>query len=390
MLRTNVSLFIILAMLSSCTSSPEPQQTITPMFINYSGSADDSATVDHAALPSAGKNIRGAEARVFAAQYEADMDEFLASGDYIAAVDACNKATKALSSGRAPESAYGEIREKMDVALGAVRFTASSIPVDTVVGRAFSRSFAIKAVAVQNSKEVPLVGLPCTVHFPIYAEDGTVTRSTVEILTNATGIASFTAPVPPRSGVHSLEIVANLLFTDEALSKSVTRRIQDGSLSVSFVHGVETAAKSIPTTISILDFDKNDKPVLYNNFSATQLLRPLVQKGFSRIGMADFPKQLAAGDEEKLLAAARAQFGSAVQRFIYGTTRVVSLVQGEDGTWSCTLEADVSVWNFVLNEKQFQKTLRHTVLGKSEAAALDTARKELAGSVLVDDLRYNL
>lgn len=390
MVRTFASFFILLIVLSSCAGSPEPSQTINPMFIHYSGSADDSGTVNRAAPPLGITNIRGAEARALATQYEVDMDELLAAGDYLGAVTACNKAVQALVAGRASDSAYTELRRKMNGALDAVRFTAVSIPTDTVVGRAFSRSFSIKASAKREGSEITIAGLPCTVTFPQYAADGSVTRGTAEVETNDSGIASFTAPVPPRSGVSSVQISATILFLDKVLSESVSRHIKDGSFSVSFVHGVETAEKSVPTTISILDFDKNGKPILSYNFSATQLLRPLVQKGFSRIGMADFPKQLSSGDEEKLLAAAHAQFGSAVQRFIYGTTSIVSLAQGEDGTWSCTVEADISVWHFVRNEKLFHRIVRSTATGKTESASLEAARKDLAGSVLVDDLRYNL
>ena len=75
---------------------------------------------------------------------------------------------------------------------------------------------------------------------------------------------------------------------------------------------------------------------------------------------------------------------------MYGTNRITSLEQGSDGQWTCTMSVELSVWDFVRNEKTYMTTITHTAVGSSEYAAMETARNELAGSLLVDDLRYNL
>ena len=389
MIRFSLAIACICVLFLACAGSPDPQVTNNSGVERYSGSADDSGTVNRAAAPSGIKRIKSEELRVLVAQYEADMDEYLAAGNYPAAIEAFNKAADAYSSNTSNQDISAGIRLKMKQALDAVQITKVSVPGDTVSGRPFPRAFSIKAVADRESGSLPLAGLPCTVTYPAYREDGTRYTESVEIVTNESGLASFTAPVPGYTGRNTLIVSINVALRDEILAAEL-RRETGGAFSVSFVHGVETNRKNIPTTLSFLDYDKNGNPVLHNNQTATRLLRPLIQRGFSRIGMADFPRQLAAGDEEKLIAAARAQFGSGVQRFIYGTTRVTSLSRNDDGKWVCTIEGSISVWDFTTNSKTYSTNLTHSAEGASEAAALETARNELSGSIMVDDLRYNL
>jgi hypothetical protein len=106
--------------------------------------------------------------------------------------------------------------------------------------------------------------------------------------------------------------------------------------------------------------------------------------------MADFPNQLATGDEAVLLKAARSQFAGGVQRFIYGTVRVTSLTQADDGTWTCALAADVSVWDFPSDSKVYHTAPAQVGTGKTEDLALAAARRKLLADTLVNDLYYNM
>lgn len=389
---TRFSLLVVglLVLFSSCASSQYSHSGSRPGIAVCGGSADDTDTVRKAGVPEGMKRIKSEDARVFVANYEADMDEYLAAGDYVAALDSFNRAADIIASLRKDPEFAVSIREKMERIISSIQLSPASVPGDTVSGRAFSRDFAVKAVITDEKGTIPLAGFPCRVSFPVYGEDGSVSQDTAEIVTNNAGIASFRAPVPQHTGKNALTVSLNVPLRDSIVANIAADLVHDGVLSVSFDHSVETPRKNIPTTISFLDYDKNGNPVLSNNRTATSLLRPLIQKGFSRIGMADFPRQLAAGDEQKLLDAARAQFGSGVQRFIYGTNRIESLEKGEDEQWHCAMRAELSVWDFTLNRKIHTAVITHSATGATEAAAIEAARKELAGALLVDDLRYNL
>ncbi len=214
--------------------------------------------------------------------------------------------------------------------------------------------------------------------------------ATESLATDATGLVAFTAPIPAKSGKRILTLSVALNSSDPYMQESLRSRREKGQLSVDFAHLTASSARRIPTTISILDFNQDGKPLGSYNISATTLLKPLVQRGFSRIGMADFPKQLESGDEEALIKAAKAQFGAGVQRFIYGTVRVESLTQDTDQQWTCTLLSNLSVWDFTLGQKVLSREVRHSETRKTEAASIDAARKKLAGELLVDELVYGL
>lgn len=390
MIRFSLLIVGVLVLFSSCAGSPTAHSGLRTEITICAGSADDTETVRKAGAPEGVRRMKTEDARVLVANYEADMDEYLAAGDYAAALASFNRAADIITSLRKDPDFAVSIRDKMERVISSITLSPVSVPGDTVSGRAFSRDFSVKAVITGENGTVPLAGFPCRVSYPVYREDGSVVSETVDVMTNGTGIASFGAPVPQHTGKNILSVSLNIPLRDTVVAKKAAERVRDGALSVAFDHSVETPRKNIPTTISFLDYDKNDKPILNNNRTATSLLRPLIQKGFSRIGMADFPRQLAAGDEEKLLAAARAQFGNGVQRFIYGTNRIVSLVEDDDGLWNCTMRAELSVWDFTKNEKSHSTIITHTATGSTEAAAMEKARNELAGSLLVDDLRYNL
>jgi len=310
MIRFSLLFVSIIALFMSCTSAPDLSRTKThgsdihPELSTVSGSAEENGSLNRAAPPAGITRMKTEEARVIVARYEADMDEYLASGNYADAFDSFNKAADILASVKGEPEFASSIRERMYNALKKVRVSPASVPGDTIPGKAFSRNFSIKAVAAREDSVIPLAGVPCTVRYPAYREDESIEEASAELITDDAGVASFTAPVPSAPGKNTVTISADFPLRDAVLAERL-RKEDPGAFSVSFVHGVETTRKSIPTTISILDYNKNGNPVLSYSQTATRLLRPLIQKGFSRIGMADFPRQLAAGDEEKLIAAER-------------------------------------------------------------------------------------
>jgi hypothetical protein len=313
--------------------------------------------------------------------YEADIDAKIAAHDYSGAIDAYESAVDILTGIPASLQRIEGNRSKIVTALDAIRLDAVSSPGETPAGTAFKKDFSVLAYVLEGDAKTPLAGFRILVSGPNGAE---------ERMTGEDGTLSYTAPVPEKPGKGELVMSAALDSTESALRDGIAFEKEKGFLRHSFPHVVSSNAKKFATTISILDFDKAGNPIKSNNFSATTLLKPLVQKGFSRIGMADFPTQLASGDEEALLKAAKAQFGSAVRRFIYGTVRIESVSQGDDGTWTCVVKGDIAVYDFTDSASVYRTTVYATKTGKTEAAAMQAARTELAGSVIVQDLYYNM
>jgi len=377
--------------LTACATAPSV--TSPGGMVKYgAGSLDEQTPAPapaKAAAPAPVKKIQIEEILAQTSGYEADMDSRLAGFDFAAALASYDSVYSVLSGIPEGKGRLAELRVRLDRALDALGFEAVAGPAETVAGTAFKKDFTGRVFVTVSGEKKPLAGFDAAVFFPSVATDGAKVILSEQRESGPDGLLAFSAPVPAASGKNRVVFSSVLTSKDPELAAILKTRAETGNLAVSFPHVVSSSAKRVGTSISIIDFDKNGK-LLSSNISATTLLKPLVQKGYSRIGMADFPKQLSAGDEEGLLKAAKAQFGSGVQRFIYGTVRITEAVQGTDLLWSCTIQADVSVWDFVLGAKVYHTLLVHTEAGKTEAAAIDAARKKLAGDLLVNDLNYNM
>lgn len=395
MKRVCVLFLSAFVLLSACKTSPVVSSS-SGLVRFGAGSRDDISAVEtrvSTASPSAGvavKKVKIDEILGIVSGFESEMDHKLASLDYVGAFAAFDSISGALSGIPAGNAKMQEIRLKMEKALDSIIFENISAPGETVAGSPFKKDFSVKVSVIANQIKKPLQGFPCTIIYPSVAADGSKIVATQNIVSGADGLVSFTAPVPARSGKDTVVVAASLNCKDSSLQNSITLRKEKGQLAVKFAHVASSNAKRLATTISILDFDKNGKAIVSSNVSATTLLKPLVQKGFGRIGMADFQKEIGSGDEAVLLKAAKAQFGSGVQRFIYGTARIESIVQGEDLQWTCSFVVQVSVWDFVLNSKVYSTEMRVKESAKTESAAIDAARKKVCGELLITDLYYNM
>ena len=389
MYRSLFAVCVCCLLFAVCVATPAVASSFSKEIPVQFGNVSDPPSF---AIPVAFKKMKAEEALARASTYEADLDAALEIPDYPAALEAFDSAAKLLAavSQGAGEDRLASLRAKMEKALDAISFSVVSAPADTVSGTAFRKDFVARVSILTSSGKKPLAGFGCTVSCPSVSESGERVTLAENRTSLSDGTVSFTAPVPTKTGKNPLVIAAALTSSDPVIRDSIRARQERGQLAANFSHSVATAARAYSTVISILDYDLNGKPVLSANVSSTALLQPLVPKGFRRIGMADFPNQLATGDEAILIKAAKAQFGSGVQRFIFGTVRVASMVQGDDGSWTCVLASDVSVWDFASDSKVYHTTPSMIGSGATEALALADARKKLVGDALVNDLYYNM
>lgn len=338
--------------------------------------------------------------RAQALPYEESLAEALGVFDFPAALAAADQALAQYAPYAECAESAASVRERLQEALSAVSLVPVDYPAETAAGTAFRKPFRIKAVRRSGEESVPLAGFPVRIGLGLESADASAPAAPAASVApsapaahvaGADGIVSFQAPVPQKAGKDTLVFSAALSSVDPELSASIADLAsENGPLSVSLPHTVFTNAKRHSTTISILDYDKNGKPIRSSNPSATALLKPLVQRGFGRIGMADFPDQIAAGDSAVLFKAAKSLFGSSVRRFIWGTVKIASLEQGVDNTWTCILSAEIAVHDFVDNTEVFSVTLEGSATAKTEASAITAARAKLAGELLVDALYYGM
>lgn len=395
-MNSRVSAVVFLAALSglcaSCASAPRVSGSGQIALVRFGAGSmeDEGAAPNRAAAPGGIRLVRADETVARCKILSQDIDAHLAAGDYAASLSSYDSLVSLAGSNSSAMKVAQDARIHIEEALDRISFEAVSQPAETVAGTAFGKDFSVRVSASDQDGKKPLAGLLCTVYYPAVAEDGSRVTLAESRTSDADGLVTFAAPVPARAARSSLIVAAALGSDDPRLRESIEQRKNRAQLACAIPWLVSTNAKRVSTTISVLDYDKNGKPIFSNNPSATILLKPLVQRGFRPIGMADFPTQIAAGDDAALIKAAKAQFGSAVQRFIYGTSSVESLVQGADQQWLCTLVARIKVWDFAKGALVYETELRHTASAKTEDAAIHAARAKLSGELLVNDLCYNL
>ncbi len=393
-----VSIFCVSVLLFSCATAPAPRTVTTGSAYSvarYSGSADDEAGAvrepNRAAAPAAGpQRLRNSALRAQVLTLEGDLEAKLATGDFVGALKDWDSIAALAGNTALADIGADSAERKLTDALRSIRFENPSPPAETIAGTAFKKEYSVTVTTEHAGARLSLANFPVTVRYPVLDSAGSRGTAAVELVSDAQGLVKFNAPVPAFAARDEVRFSANLSSADPSANRLLELSRNGGSLSASLPYLVSTNAKAYPSTISILDFDKNGRPVTSANVTATALLRPLVQKGFRPIGMADFQSQLASGDEAALYRAAKAQFGQAVRRMIYGTTKVDSLTKAEDGKWTCTLTAVISVYDFSTSTVICSTTVQHTVTAATEFAALDTARKEIGSVQLVNDLLYRM
>lgn len=384
-------------LLSSCMSSPKHTAGLLSITRYGAGSIEDdsrsSPNLSKAALVAGLSKTKEEELLSRATLYESDLDEALLSNDFSRALQSADSLYSLLSqspSSSIPAGRLQTARDKVVVALESISFKAISIPSETRAGKQFNTNFAIQIFQLNGEESIPLSGFSCTVFYPGKGTDGSMTVLAENCMSDSKGICEFACPVPDSAYRGTVVIASSLDSRDPFISSHINSLKKTGQLGIGFPYRVTTNARSIPTTISLLDYDKNGKAIVSSNPSSTALLMPLVKNGFSRIGMADFPDQIASGNEDLVVKAAKSQFGSAVTRFIFGTNRIEVLEQDDEGIWNCRMKVSIVVRDLISGADIFRTELVHIEKAKTQSSAITAARAKLCGELLVTELLYNL
>lgn len=260
----------------------------------------------------------------------------------------------------------------------SIEAVSGSGPVNA--GSPFTQPFAARVVVTTPEKQFPLDNYPITVAYP---SAGTGSSLKTELVhTDSEGFVYFTPPTPERACDGTLSFCIFPVGKNTALTDTAE------NLSVSFLYRVATMEKRIPTIIAILDYDENNTPISSSNMTATRLLTGLMKRGFSRVGLDEY-RELTETDEASVIRAAQAKIGSSVDRFIFGKT-YITVETEDDTTFTCTIRADISIWDFKQAQKIHHFTFEHTAEAKTNAQAISLARTDLGETVIAETLNYSL
>lgn len=273
-----------------------------------------------------------------------------------------------------------DARNRIEPLLEAISIETISNPTPVNAGSPFTQPFTARIVITAPDKQFPLDNYPITVLYPSAGTGSSLKRELVR--TDSDGFLYFTPPTSNRACDGKLFFCLYPIRKNTALADDAT-----DNLSVSFPYKVATTEKRIPSIIAILDYDENNTPIFSSNITATCLLTGLMKRGFSRIGLDEY-RELGNADDASVIRVAQAKIGTAVDRFIFGRTYIS--VETEDNiTFTCTIRAEISIWDFKQARRINYFTFEHTAEAKSKAQAILLARTDLGETVIAETFNYS-
>lgn len=274
-----------------------------------------------------------------------------------------------------------DTRNRIQPLLEAISIEAVNRPAPVNAGSPFTQPFTARVVVTAPEKQFPLDNYPITVLYPSSGTGSSLKSDFVR--TDSDGFLYFTPPTPEKACDGTLFFCLYPVRKNTALTDDPT-----DNLSVSFPYKVATTEKRIPAIIAILDYDENNTPIFSSNITSTRLLMGLMKRGFSRIGLDEY-RELANADEASVIRAAQSKIGTSVDRFIFGKTYIT--VKTDDNiTFTCTIRADISIWDFKQARKINRFTFTHTAEAKTKGQAILLARTDLGETVIAETFNYSL
>ncbi len=282
--------------------------------------------------------------------------------------------------------------------IGRLSVSPVSSPEETKTGTEFPAPFVAEISVKESENGIPAGDngtdgdspLSCTAIFPRtnYTEAEPV-NFMPEAIPGGNFSASFTPPVPAQGVTGELKITFTFMNKAARTLKLLSQYEKDtaGKLTAVFPYRV-MSAKNISTVISVLDIDKNGKPVASPSPSGTELLRQIIRCGFKSTGTADFSSQLASDNEQELYKAAENLFAGTVKRFVYGTVRVEAVDKSPEGSFTASLRAEINTYDFHTKEKTGSHVFKISSSGNTESAAIQKAREDLCAGIIAPELEY--
>ena len=232
-----------------------------------------------------------------------------------------------------------------------------------------------------------VAGAQLLVSYPRKLANGKLGSKSQTLFTDINGTTKLALPAPDFAGKgritvqldlsSALELLDKLGVQHEALRSSIEDEIINKIVEVRYT--VVSAARTIPTAISVIDLDEKGVP---SGLGATQsgLMEALSKDGFQVQTYASDGGLLVSGLDAQILAEARSVLPKTVKRIIYGVGRIESV--RKDGSYFIGAAAG-SLKAVDLVTGQILYTAEKTVLalGSDEAVARRNALRDLGAKV---------
>ncbi|MBU0936325.1 MAG: hypothetical protein KKI09_07450 [Spirochaetes bacterium] len=277
--------------------------------------------------------------------------------------------------------------------LGRMTLQRLDSPTETNLGKDFPAAFQARLVYGEGANAPGIAGAEVLVRYQRTQANGRPQTRTERLLSGPDGILSFTPPPADAVGNAKLSFELNLNSTRDLIDRFprsfdgyADALISDMSRQVlSFDYKVVSLARTIPTGVAIIDLNDSGNPA-GTNIGQGGIFESLARERFVVTLAPINEATIAMMNDSSILQLARQEWGNkGIQRFIYGTTRIDSVVA--DGTmWKATASMNVKCVELSSGQMIYSREQMAIAIG----ATADQARRTALLNVSRDGMAKNL
>lgn len=264
-----------------------------------------------------------------------------------------------------------------------VVITLESAPKQTIKNRAFAAPYVI---SVKDTDGNPIPNYALTVSYPSSRTNDDIVFSKTEVVTNDTGIASYTPDTP------SFSVNSEISFYPKSIGSNPRALKKAANLVITAPYKVATNAQKKGILIAIVDYNENGQMVLQSSLSSSSnLLGELWRAGYTYSQNADFHNNVNKDNPEGIYKDAinLVGRGSMFAYVIYGKVKYVQQITQTDDGYTCTITGEISCIELSTGNIVYKTQKTVTANNASKWAILKDAQTALAKE-LKDSIIYSL
>ena len=252
-----------------------------------------------------------------------------------------------------------------DIALNVVSF-----PKQTVKHSPFSSAYTL---FVKDAAEKGVSGMPITVSYPASRTDDSIVYDEIVLTTDENGHVEFMPGVPAFSFDEAVTFYPTPVNSNPETVKAAR------AASVTAPYKVRTNLAKKSGILYVFDFDDKGRALTNSRYILRDFINSGVRSGNSPISSPNYLNQNIAS----LYKATRAIVGNTAGFMVSGSIKFTAPSERkDDGTYVCTLVADVACIDMQNGEVLYKTQQRASETGASQSIAAEACRKKIASQTV--------
>ena len=263
--------------------------------------------------------------------------------------------------------------------LEGISITKLSSPKEVNKGRTFAAPFVFSAT---NADGGPVEGLSLTITYPASKSEGNINYSSIEVITDAEGKASFTAEKTSFAAKAKVSAYPTPVSDDKELAEQLVKYTAQADWKV------KSDIISKGAVLFIWDFNEKDRP--QNN--SYQIQAEFRSRGITMVGNGPVNETSYIGKLQSLYKDTYDIIGGTQYGYLlYGGIKFAQPVTAlEDGSgYSCILKAEIQALNMKDGSLIYSSELSYEATGKNWNECVSKGKDKLS-ELVVDDILYGL